>query len=118
MISKEFKTSINKNNCSLKYSNTILSRDSVYVVCFSVSDDLICELKNDNIGWKTGINFLKQCYLIPHQEYIEGIDEIIRSVNAGECFYIVRAVNNITSDFKLLICNPNENTLFFMYYTT
>ena len=118
MINKEFSVSLDSENSILKSENTILSRDSVYVICFNIDDSVVSNLINADIEWKDEKDLLLQQYLLPHQQYIRGIDEIIRSVKYDNCLYKINIKDNVTGDFKLLVLNPNEKTLFFFYLTT
>ena len=116
MINKEFHVSLDQSNSKLEYSFSILSRDSVYIVIFDINEALVQTIESC-LEWETKTDILLRRYLTPHQKYLEGIDEIIRSVKKDECFYKVHSTDEAPDDFKLVIINPNENRLFFVYIT-
>ena len=118
MINNEFSTSLDSDNSTLRSANTILSRDSVYVICFDIDESVVSNLLNIDIEWTDDIDLLLQRYLLPHQQFIGGIDEIIHSVKEDKCVYRINIQNDVTGDFKLLVLDPDEKTLFFFYYTT
>ena len=118
MINNEFSTSLDSDNSTLRSANTILSRDSVYVICFDIDESVVSNLLHIEIEWTDDIDLLLQRYLLPHQQFIGGIDEIIHSVKEDKCVYRINIQNDVTGDFKLLVLDPDEKTLFFFYYTT
>ncbi len=118
MTNNEFSTSLDSDNSTLKFANTILSRDSVYVVRFDIDDSVVSNLLNIDMEWTDDIDLLLQRYLLPHQQFIGGIDEIIHSVKEDKCVYRINIQNDVTGDFKLLVLDPDEKTLFFFYHTT
>ena len=118
MINRAFGTSLSETNSSLKYSNTILSIDSVYFVSFSLSTDFIIEEVKEENGWNNDFDIILQQYIIPYEKYISGLDLIIKSSQMGQCYYKIVIQNESTENFKILIINPSEKALFFFYLTT
>ena len=118
MINNEFSMSLDSDNSTLRSANTILSRDSVYVICFDIDDSMANNLQNIDLEWKDEMDLLLQQYLLPHQQFIGGVDEIIRSVKEDKCLYKINIKNDVTGDFKLLVLDLEEKTIFFFYLTT
>ncbi len=118
MIYSAFGISLSETNSNLVYANTILSRDSVYIVSFSLSDDFIIEeLKKEN-GWKNDFEFILPKYIIPYEKYFSDLNLIIKSSQMGQCYYKLVILNERTESFELVIVNPSEKDLFFFYLTT
>lgn len=118
MINSAFGISLSETNSNLVYDYTMLSRDSVYIVSFSLSDDFIIEeLKKEN-GWKNDFEFILPKYIIPYEKDFSDLNLIIKSSQMGQCYYKLVILNERTESFELVIVNPSEKDLFFFYLTT
>ena len=117
MINAAFGTSLSETNSDLKFSYTTLSRDSVYVIHFIVSDDFITEELKEENGWNNNFDLILQEYIIPYEKYIRGLDLMIKSGQTGQCYYNLAILDEIAENFKIVMINPKEKSLFFFYLT-
>ena len=117
MINAAFGTSLSETNSDLKFSYTTLSRDSVYVIHFIVSDDFITEELKEENGWNNNFDLILQEYIIPYEKYIRGLDLMIKSGQTGQCYYKLAILDEIAENFKIVMINPKEKSLFFFYLT-
>ena len=65
MVNSDFSIALNQTNSSVEFANSILSRDSIYVVCFDLTKEYTHSLEESTVFQNGNITDLLQQYVEP-----------------------------------------------------
>ena len=63
MVNSDFSIALNQTNSSVEFANSILSRDSIYVVCFDLTKEYTHSLEESAVFQNGNITALLQQYV-------------------------------------------------------
>lgn len=120
MINSDFKTTLDIDNSSLKSAYSILSRDSCYMVCFTLKPEYTNELIASNLMRSDVVDQWIQQYVSPFTDDIEGVVEMLNDSKAPNCYIAINAESDhkFSRDFSVLLLNADKHVLYWFYCTT
>ena len=89
MVNSDFSIALNQTNSSVEFANSILSRDSIYVICFNLT-----------------------------KEYTHSLEESDSKSTHCLIASDIREDNDFSKSFSLLLLNTEKNKLYWFYFTT
>lgn len=120
MVNSDFSIALNQTNSSVEFANSILSRDSIYVVCFDLTKEYTHSLEESAVLQNGNITDLLQQYVEPYTHLINGLDAMIQDSKSTHCLIAsdIREDNDFSKSFSLLLLNTEKNKLYWFYFTT
>ena len=120
MVNSDFSIALNQTNSSVEFANSILSRDSIYVVCFDLTKEYTHSLEESAVFQNGNITDLLQQYVEPYTHLINGLDAMIQDSKSTHCLIAsdIREDNDFSKSFSLLLLNTEKNKLYWFYFTT
>ena len=120
MVNSDFSIALNQTNSSVEFANSILSRDSIYVVCFDLTKEYSHSLEESAVFQNGNITDLLQQYVEPYTHLINGLDAMIQDSKSTHCLIAsdIREDNDFSKSFSLLLLNTEKNKLYWFYFTT
>ena len=120
MVNSDFSIALNQTNSSVEFANSILSRDSIHVVCFDLTKEYTHSLEESAVFQNGNITDLLQQYVEPYTHLINGLDAMIQDSKSTHCLIAsdIREDNDFSKSFSLLLLNTEKNKLYWFYFTT
>lgn len=118
MTNSDFNIALTADNSRVVDAHKILSRDSVYVVCFELETDYKSELAESGIMQRNGIDDCIEHYIAPRIKYIEGLDNMMNAAKTINCCIAVNIRELSTSDYSVLLLNEDKNLLYWFWHDT
>ena len=120
MVNSDFSIALNQTNSSVEFANSILSRDSIYAVCFDLTKEYTHSLEESAVFQNGNITDLLQQYVEPYTHLINGLDAMIQDSKSTHCLIAsdIREDNDFSKSFSLLLLNTEKNKLYWFYFTT
>lgn len=120
MVNSDFSISLNQTNSSVVFANSILSRDSIYVVFFDLTTEYAHFLEESVVFQNGNMTDLLQQYVEPYIHLIDGLDVMIQDSKTTHCLVAsdIREDNDFSKSYSLLLLNTEKNKLYWFYFTT
>ena len=120
MVNSDFSISLNQTNRSVVFANSILSRDSIYVVFFDLTTEYAHFLEESVVFQNGNMTDLLQQYVEPYIHLIDGLDVMIQDSKTTHCLVAsdIREDNDFSKSYSLLLLNTEKNKLYWFYFTT
>lgn len=120
LINSEFGISLSPSNCSLQYGHSLLSRDSIYSVCFNLDPSYSQVLHYASSKWAKDARNWNTKYLLPYIGIVDGLDAMLIASQDPNSYSIIdiREDNSYSVSFSILSLSMDNNQLFYFHIST
>ena len=120
LVNSDFSITLDQTNSSVVFDNSILSRDSIYVIHFDLTPEYACFLDKSAMFQNGNMPELMQQYVEPYIHSIDGLDVMIQESKTAHCLIAsnIREDNDFSKSFSILLLNMEKNMLYWFYYTS
>lgn len=120
LIHSLFGIELNETNSQLVCADSILSRDSIYMVRYHILPETNVPCTFDT--WNTALDSSTIAYISVFGERFDGVKKMIQASKNGVCYFKEKIRIDQTHDYieevAILMVNPIDSEMYFFYILT
>lgn len=119
LVNSTFEIGLNEMNSQLLSSNSILSRDSIYMLHYRITPEKENNLSFSLDTWSDAVESTMLEHIVPLANNLDGIEQMIQASKNDRCRFKVsiKQTHEYVEEVALLMVDLTTSELYFFYFS-